>query len=399
MDRAILHVDCNKFYASVECCRRPALRELPLAVGGDEAMRHGIVLTKNELAARCGISTGEPLWSARQKCPGLVVVPPDFPTYIRYSGMVRQILDSYTDRVEPFGLDEAWLELTGCPGSPEATADEIRQRVHRELGITVSIGVSFNKTFAKLGSDYKKPDAVTVFSRENFREKVWPLPAGSLLFVGRATQQKLAQRYIFTIGDIARAEPALLRSLLGKCGSMLHAAANGLDGQPVIPAGQEAAIQSVSNSMTTYRDLLDDHDAHLVLTALAETVGRRLRGQHLCGRTVEVHARDNTLSTHAFRTTLDHYICSTEDIAGEAIALLQAKYRWAKPLRTLTVGISGLAPDTTPSQTDLLGGAQRERRERLDVATDALRRRFGEGCVRRAILLEDPALAGLRPPR
>lgn len=395
MERRILHVDCNKFYASVECSRRPELRDKPVAVGGSEASRHGIVLTKNEIAARYGLTTGEPLWSARQKCPDLVVVPPDFPTYVRYSGMVRQILTEYTDRVEPFGLDEAWVDLTDCAGDAVDTAHAIRRRIRGELGITVSIGVSFNKTFAKLGSDYKKPDAVTVFSRENYRQLVWPLPVGELLFVGRATRQKLASRYIHTIGDAAQADPALLQSLLGKWGVMLHAMANGIDNQPVVPTEQQAAVQSVSNGMTTPRDLTDEHDVRVVMHVLAESVGRRLREQHMAGRTVEIQVRDNTLVTRTFRTTLPCYIQSTEDIARQGMLLFCDKYGWENPLRSVTLAISGLEPDSMPLQMDMTDSDARERRERLDKTVDSLKQRFGDSCVRRAIVLEDPDLAGI----
>ena len=395
VDRQILHVDCNKFYASVECSRRPELRDKPVAVGGSEASRHGIVLTKNEIAARYGLTTGEPLWSARQKCPDLVVVPPDFPTYVRYSGMVRRILADYTDRVEPFGLDEAWLDLTDCTGDAVDTAHCIRRRIRQELGITVSIGVSFNKTFAKLGSDYKKPDAVTVFSRENYRELVWPLPVGDLLFVGRATRQKLASRYIYTIGDAARADPVLLQSLLGKWGAMLHAMANGLDRQPVVPSEEHAAVQSVSNGMTTPRDLTDEHDVRVVMHVLAESVGRRLREQHMAGRTIEVHVRDDRLVTRSYRMTLPCYIQSTEDIARQGMALFCEKYGWEHPLRSVTLGISGLEPESMPCQMDMIDSADRERRERLDRTLDSLKQRFGDSCVRRAIVMEDPDLAGI----
>lgn len=397
MDRQILHVDCNKFYASVECCMNPDLRDKPVAVGGNEASRHGIVLTKNEIAARYGIGTGETLWSARQKCPDLVVVPPRFSLYTKFSGMVRNILREYTPLVEPFGLDEAWLDVTGCHRDPVEIAHEIRRRVKEELGITVSVGVSFNKSFAKLGSDYKKPDAVTVFSRENYRDLVWPLPAGDLLFVGRATRKKLAERYLFTIGDVATADPALLQALLGKWGPALHAVANGRDSQPVIPAEQAAAVQSVSNGMTTPRDLTDDRDVQRVLMVLSESVGRRLREQHMTGRTIELQLRDNQLVTRSHRVTLDHYVQSTNDIAGAAFALFRDSYRWQRPLRSVTVGVSSLEPDTIPCQLDMTDSAGREKREQLDKAVDGLRQRFGDKCIRRAILLEDPDLTGDSP--
>ena len=397
MDRNILHVDCNKFYASVECSRRPELRDKPVAVGGSEASRHGIVLTKNEIAAAYGLTTGEPLWSARQKCPQLVVVPPDFPTYTRYSKMVRRILADYTDRIEPFGLDEAWLDLTGCAGDPVTTAHEIRERIKSELGITVSIGVSFNKSFAKLGSDYKKPDAVTVFSRENYKELVWPLSAKELIYVGKATARKLAERYIFTIGDIANADIGMLRALLGKWGGMLYAMANGMDNQPVVPAEQASAVQSVSNGITTPRDLVDDREVKAVIYMLAESVGRRLREQHFVGRTVEIHLRDNTLATRSHQLSLDYYIQSTKDIANEAFSLFRKQYHWAHPLRSITVGISALEPDDIPYQLDMMDSDGREKREKIDKTVDALKARFGDGCVRRAVVLEEPELSGLSP--
>ena len=397
MDRHILHVDCNKFYASVECCLRPELRDKPVVVGGNEEARHGIVLTKNEIAARYGISTGETLWSARRKCPDLVTVPPHFPLYAKYSRMVRNVLLEYTHLVEPFGLDESWMDITACKRDPVEVAHEIRKRVKTELGITVSIGVSFNKTFAKLGSDYKKPDAVTVFSRENYRQMVWPLPVGELLYVGRSTKQKLAERFLYTIGDVAKADPALLQSLLGKWGPALHAVANGRDQQPIIPSADAADAQSVSNGMTTPRDLTDNRDVQRVIMVLAESVGRRLREQHLCGRTIELHLRDNHLTNHTFRATLDHHVQSTGDVAREAFSLFCSVYRWQHPLRSITVGVSGLDTDDAPCQLDMTESAGRDKRERLDRAVDGLRERFGDTCIRRAILLEDPDLTGFSP--
>jgi len=394
MDRQILHVDCNKFYASVECCLDPTLRDKPVVVGGNEASRHGIVLTKNEIAARYGIATGETLWSARRKCPDLVTVPPRFPMYTKFSGMVRSILREYTPLVEPFGLDEAWMDVTDSRRDAVDIAHEIRCRIKEELGITVSIGVSFNKTFAKLGSDYKKPDAVTVFSRENYRELVWPLPAGELIYVGRSTRKKLEERFIYTIGDVAKADSALLQSLLGKWGPALHAIANGRDSQPVIPTEEAAGVQSVSNGMTTPRDLTDDRDVQRVLMVLAESVGRRLREKHLTGRTVELQLRDNQLHTRSHRVTLDHYIQATGDIEAAAYALFKDSYRWQRPLRSITIGVSGLEPEDVPCQMDMTDSVGREKREQLDRAVDSLRERFGDKCIRRAILLEDPDLTG-----
>ena len=397
MDRHILHVDCNKFYASVECSLDPSLRDKPVVVGGHEKSRHGIVLTKNELAARHGIVTGETLWSARRKCPDLITVPPHFSLYAKYSRMVRNILLEYTPLVEPFGLDESWMDVTDALRPPQEIAEKIRTRIKEELSITVSIGVSFNKTFAKLGSDYKKPDAVTVFSRENYRELVWPLSVNELIYVGHSTAEKLADRFLYTIGDVAKASPSLLQSLLGKWGPALHAIANGNDNQPVIPCEESAEAQSISNGMTTPRDLTDNRDAQRVITVLSESVGRRLREQQLCGKTVELHLRDNRLVTHTYRITLDYTIQSTSDIAKEAYALFCSVYHWQHPLRSITIGISGLDSDDTPCQLDMTESAERDKRERLDKAVDGLRERFGDTCIRRAILLEDPDLTGFSP--
>ena len=286
------------------------------------------------------------------------------------------------------------MDVTGSGRSAVEIAQEIRQRVKCELGITVSIGVSFNKTFAKLGSDYKKPDAVTVFSRENYRDLVWPLSAGELIYVGRATRKKLEERYIFTIGDVAKADPGLLQSLLGKWGPALHAIANGRDSQPVIPAEDSAGVQSVSNGMTTPRDLTDNRDVQRVLMVLAESIGRRMREQHLVGKTVELQLRDNQLNTRSHRVTLDHYIQATGDIEAAAYDLFLASYRWQKPLRSVTIGVSSLEPEGTPVQMDMTDSAGREKREQLDRTVDSLRQRFGDKVIRRAILLEDPDLTG-----
>lgn len=372
----------------------PALRNKPVVVGGNESARHGIVLTKNEIAARYGITTGETLWSARRKCPELVTVPPHFSLYTKFSGMVRELLREYTPLVEPFGLDEAWMDVTACPRDPVEIAREIRRRVKEELGITVSIGVSFNKTFAKLGSDYKKPDAVTVFSQENYRDLVWPLSVGELIYVGRSTREKLSERFLYTIGDVARADPTLLQSLLGKWGPALHAIANGRDCQPVIPSEEADDVQSVSNGMTTPRDLTDDRDVQRVLMVLAESVGRRLREKHLVGRTVELHLRDNQLNTRTHRVTLDHTIQATSDIDEAAYTLFKDNYRWSHPLRSVTIGVSGLEAEDAPCQLDMIESAGRDKRQQLDRTVDSLRERFGDLCIRRAILLEDPALTG-----
>ena len=264
MSRVILHCDANSFYASVEMLYDPTIRDKPVAVGGSVEQRHGIILTKNQKAKACGIKTGEAIWQAKQKCPELVCVPPDYPLYVRFSKKMRRLYEQYSDRVESFGLDEAWIDLTN-PGvtiaDGERIAHEIRERVKGELGITVSVGVSFNKIFAKLGSDMKKPDAVTVIPPEDFCDRIWHLPAGELLYVGPSTRRKLARMNVRTIGDLARLETEVVQYCLGKNGLLLKAYANGLDESPVMPVDFRAAIKSVGNSTTPPHDLVTEADA------------------------------------------------------------------------------------------------------------------------------------------
>lgn len=295
MSRRILHADFNSFYASVACFLDPALRPHPVAVAGNPEARHGIILAKNELAKKFGVRTGEPIWQAKQKCPLLVTVKPDFAVYQKFSSIGRAIYGEYSDRVEAFGLDENWIDVSGSAGTIEEArrlAETIRLRIRGELGITVSIGVADNKVFAKLGSDMKKPDAITVIPPENYQKVVWPLPAGDLLYVGRATQAKLLKYGILTIGDLANTPEPFLRAQLGKCGTMLHAFANGLDAAPVLRTVDESPVKSVGNGITTPRDLVNDDDVYLTICMLAESVSARLREQGLRARTAHLSVRD-----------------------------------------------------------------------------------------------------------
>lgn len=279
MERVILHSDCNSFYASVECLHRPEIRDKPVAVGGEPEHRHGMILTKNLIAKKYGVKTGEPLWKAKQKCPELIIINPDYKLYMRFSEMARKIYLDYTDRVEPFGIDECWLDVTGSTGlfgNGEKIAQEIRGRIKYELGITVSVGVSFNKVFAKLGSDYKKPDAVTVIAKENYKNIVWPLPVEDLLYVGPATKRKLNSYGINTIGKLANMPQNYLHSYFGKWGDMLHDFSNGIDYSPVAEYNHIREVKSIGNSTTTIRDLVNNEDVKMVLFVLAGSVGRRM---------------------------------------------------------------------------------------------------------------------------
>ena len=279
-DRVILHSDCNGFYASVECLHHPEIRNNPVAVSGDAENRHGIILAKNEIAKKYNIKTGEAIWQAKQKCPDLITVPPHFDLYKRFSKMARRIYSEYTDKIEPFGLDEAWLDVTDNKNmSGKEIALEINRRIKQELGITVSIGVSFNKIFAKFGSDYKKPDAITEITRENYRDIVWNCPAKDLLYVGRATGRKLESIGIYTIGDIATADVTLLRSYLGKWGYLIYGFANGYDSSPVAHMNENSEVKSIGNSTTTPKDMVTFNDVKQVIFVLCDSVCRRMREQ------------------------------------------------------------------------------------------------------------------------
>ncbi len=401
MDRVIFHIDCNKFFASVECLHRPEIRECPVAVGGSVEKRHGIVLTANQIAAGFGVKTAEPLWQAIQKCPNLIVVPPNYPLYVRFSGLVRKICSDYTDMVESFGLDESWLDVTDNVkdiNEGEKLAHHIRERVKKELGITVSIGVSWNKVFAKLGSDYKKPDAVTVFSKENYRKKIFPLPCRDLLYVGPATEKKLRARGIFTIGDIASSDPEYLCSFLGKNGYMLYAFATGLEHSEVKNIDHKRGIKSVGNSVTAPRDLVTYEDIKLTFTVLSETVARRLRDHGLRANTVSISVRDNKLNTFTRQIGLPSPTSSAQVLINYAMKLFRSDM--TEPFAIRSIGICGcdLCSADRSVQFDIFGEVrQSERAEKLEKAVDVLKYRFGNDCVKRASMLSDIRLTDFDP--
>lgn len=400
-DRVILHSDLNNFYASVECLYRPELRNQPVAVCGDPSLRHGIVLAKNYPAKRTGIKTGEAIWQARQKCPNLVVVPPNYRLYLRFAQMARRIYSDYTDQIEPFGLDEAWLDVGGtCRDgmTGQKIADDIRRRIRSELGVTASVGVSFNKIFAKLGSDLKKPDATTVITRDNFRQMIWPLPAAELLYVGPSTRRRLARLGIRTIGDLARLDLDFLRSYLGKWGEVLHCFSNGQDISPVATFGYESAIKSIGNSTTTPRDLETNRDVQLIFYVLSESVATRLREHHFKCRTIQIHVRDNALRTFERQAKLTRPSNLSSDIARLAMQLFLESYDWSRPIRSIGVRGSDLVSADTGIQLSLIENEGKiVKLERLESAIDHLRQRFGNAAIRRAILLEDRSLGKINP--
>ena len=400
MDRVILHSDMNNFYASVECMLNPALDGKPVAVVGDPGQRHGIVLAKNQRAKQCGVKTGNPLWLARRLCPEIVFVPPHMELYAEYAHAAREIYYAYTSQVEPFGLDECWLDITssaGLFGDGGAVADEIRARIKRELGISVSIGVSFNKVFAKLGSDLRKPDATTVIGRAQMRETVWPLPVETLLYVGRATHTRLRERGICTIGQLAQADPAELRRSFGKPGLTLWTFANGLDRSPVCEQGEQAAVKSIGNSTTTPRDLTTDADVRLVIGLLAESVSARLRESALVCRTVVFQARTADLRWRERQGKLDIPCRTAEAIRRRAYALYLDICRPGARLRSIGVRAADLLPAEVEQPSFRPEYQAVQRREKLEHTIDSLRSRFGHFSVQPAANLLDTQLSGLNP--
>lgn len=398
MNRCILHCDMNNFYASVECMMDPSLRGRPVAVCGETEERHGIVLAKNYEAKAYGIVTGEPVIRARQKCPQLAVVPPHYEVYLDISRRAKGIYDSFTDQVEPFGLDECWLDVSGSRrlfGSGEEIAHTIRRRVREELGVTVSVGVSFNKIFAKLGSDMKKPDAVTVIPADTFREVIWDLPATDMLGVGYATARRLVPLGIHTIGDLARYPRECLRAKLGKVGEDLWRFANGLDVSRVVPHDPEIPDKTAGHGITTLKDLVSDEEVWPVMLELAQDVGHRLFTYRKRATGVSIFIRDNCLSTRQWQCRLPYPTQSPHRIAREAYGLFCRSYEWKHPIRSVTVRAIGLVPEDTPYQTDLFSDVGKViRQERLDAAVEALRARYGDHIIRHAVLLHNPKMPG-----
>ena len=394
--RTILHSDLHNFYASVECLRHPEIREKPVVVVGCKEERHGIVLAKNMIAKRAGVKTGDVYWEARQKCgKTLVEVQADFAEYLKVSKQVRRIYEDYTDRVEAFGIDECWLDVSQSLflfGSGVQIANAIRERVKKEIGITVSVGVSWNKVFAKLGSDMKKPDAVTEITEENYREIVWNLPVEELLYVGTATKNKLNKMGIKTIGQLACAKEELLVRLLGKWGSYLYSFANGKDRSPVTTVDEEENIKSIGNSLTVYRDLKDEEDVRMVLCLLSDSVAARMREAGLTrARTVHLYARAADLSEYQKQGKLPRPSCHALDIGRKAFTLFRDVYPWDRDVRGLGVSVSDFCFDA--EQLDLFGSFESdEKQKRIDAAVDKLRKKYGNKIIQSAIVYKDPKL-------
>ena len=388
-ERVILHCDLNCFFASVELLRYPALRDVPVAVCGDPESRHGIVLAKNEAAKQLGVKTAETIWQARQKAPHLITLPPHHGLYREYSRKVNAIYGQYTDLVEPFGIDESWLDITNSMhlfgGDGKAIADQLRERLREELGLTISVGVSFNKIFAKLGSDYRKPDATTVIDRGNWQAIVWPLPVGDLLGVGRSTQKLLRQYGVETIGQLAAFPRQTLETLLGKHGTQLHDYANGLENSPVRPQHEAEPVKSVGNGTTFPQNLTRWEEVRSGLAVLSDSVAGRLRRQGLYCGGVALTIRNAQFRQFSRQVRLDAPTHLQKDIYQTALALARQSWHAPDPIRALTVTALYLT-DSADSfqQLDLLDGAaaqREEKQERLEQAMDAIRGKYGKGAI------------------
>ena len=400
----ILHVDMNNFFASVSCRSHPELQNKPVAICGDIEKRHGIVLAKNNIAKARGVKTGATIGEAAFLCPDLCMLPPENDLYLEVSAQAQRIYGEYTSQVESFGIDECWLDVTGSQrlfGDGVTIADDIRRRIREELGVTASVGVSYNKIFAKMGSDYKKPDATTLITEENFRSLLWPLPVSDLLFVGRATEKKLNLWGIRTIGDLAQADYGMIVGMLGKCGAGLWQFANGLDRTPVCETDQAPIIKSVGNSTTAPRDLTSDEDVYITMRILAESVAARLRADRLCCSTVQIELRDTRLAVISRQTQVYYPTNLSDEILDAAFSLFrQARTRDLRemPLRSVGVRAAQLSSENDSAQLSLdFDICRHTRLEAIERTVDALRLRYGDRIIRRAHLFADPVLAGFSP--
>lgn len=386
MDRTILHCDCNAYYASVECISRPELKKVPMAVCGDPKSRRGIILAKNELAKQFGIVTAETVWQAKKKCPELVLVSPHREEYTKYYKLINEIYAQYTSKVEAFSIDESWLDVTGSLhlfGSGKKIADELRARVRSELGLTISVGVSFNKVFAKLGSDYKKPDATTVITRETFRDILHPLPVTDMLYVGKRTADTLHRIGVRTIGALAALKREEAEKLLGKSGELIWEYANGLDDTPVREIGESEAAKSIGNGITFQRNLVGRDDIKAGVLMLADSVGARLRSCGLYCQTVQVQIKDPQFRVISRQKTLSRPIRQTKDLYDAGLDIIFKSWDVSKPIRLLSLTAAGLTESGSGGQFSFFDASQQDSQkiEKLETAIDEIRKRFGKKAV------------------
>jgi len=394
-ERLIFHCDCNNFFASCECLERPELKNVPMAVAGDPENRVGIVVAKNEIAKKFGVKTTDSVWQARRKCPEIVFVPPRHHYYKQISDRVNAIYRDYSDYVEPASIDESYIDLSGTLGyyrmSAKELADSIRERVKREIGITISVGVANNKIFAKMGSDYRKPDATTVILGDEYKTILWPLPVSDLMFAGKASVKLLNQKGIHTVGDLALQPRERIGGLLGKGGETLWCYANGMDTEPVRLWGDTPEVKSVSHGMTFRRDLYTLEEIETGVAVQADRIAMSLRHQNLKGNVISVQIKTPELVSISRQTSLNHYTWLEHEIRDVAMRLIGENWRIGDPIRAITVGVSKLVPSKAAAEQldlfDLLeddgkkGSRERERQDKMEAAADALRRKMGGTAV------------------
>lgn len=392
MERAVLHCDLNNFFASVACRDDPTLIGKPVAVGGSASDRHGIVLAKNELAKRFHIQTGDALWLAREKCPGLIIVPPDFKRYQQFSEGAKEIYRRYTDRIEPFGLDECWIDVSGSRslfGDESRIADEIRCRMKNEIGLTLSVGVSFNKVFAKIGSDMKKPDAVTVIDSRHYRSILWPMPVNTILGVGRATERTLRGIGVYTLGDLAQSSPAALKRTLGVIGIRLWRYANGDDSSAVLFQDEVTPPKSIGRSVTCRADLEERDAIFRVILSLSESVAAELRRHRLSAAGISLHLRDRDLTVRELQQKLSRPTQLASVLTQQGIALFDSDYAWDKPLRSVGIRATDLRPEEWQYQLNFFDPYEKDiQLENLERCMDRVRARYGKDSIVRAGLLK-----------
>lgn len=382
MLRTILHSDMNSCYASIETKLNPKLKNKAMAVCGDPKNRHGIILAKSQEAKIMGVKTGESIWQAKIKCPNLILVPPHYEKYLEFSRKARKIYYSYTNRVEPFGLDECWLDVSESLklfGSGEEIANEIRKRMKNELGITVSVGVSFNKVFAKLGSDLKKPDATSVIKRENFKEIIWPLDISSIIGIGKSTKRKLNGIGIYTLGELAKTDVKTVKGILGINGLYLWQYANGFDDRPVKDYSYKEVIKTIGNSSTLVEDLYTNEEVYNIFQILSLNVSKRLREANLSSMGIKIFVRDNNLFSYEFQAPISNPTQSSIILAEKAIDLFKKKYRWNFPIRALGLRAINLVDDKIPTQTDIFSDYKEiVKKENLDKAIYNIRKKYNK---------------------
>ncbi len=393
MARAILHSDMNSFYASVETMLDPSLRGKAVAVCGATEERHGIVLAKSELAKRAGVKTGMVNWEAQELCRDLILVPSQYDQYFKYSKLAHAIYERYTDRVEPYGMDECWLDVTDCTGkygSPYKLADSIRSTIKQELGLTVSVGVSFSKIYAKLGSDMKKPDAITAITPENYKEKVWPLAASEMIYVGRATEAKLSKFGIHTIGELAATPPELLKQWFGINGIKLWRYANGTDDSRVAHKDFVSPVKSIGHGITCVSDLETPEEDWRVILELSQDVGHRLRVHELAARGVQISIRGNDLGGIQYQCKLPFKTQLPSEIAHYGYELFRERYQWITKVRAVCIWAIDFVPQSTEEQLSLFVDTERrDKRQSIQNAVEEVRSRFGKRSITYAALLGD----------